>query len=172
MNRDQALEELKLRLFDAHMLFRSLVVEAIMEELALHFNADTYLWGLTGLLHDIDYDKTLDQPELHGITGAEILENLDVDESVAYSVRAHNDKNNIPRKRKMDKALYLSDYVVENIIKCCSEQKLTVPEITAGVVLQSMAADGLHLDKFAELGVREHEFIELALKAFEKVTES
>ncbi|WP_027627093.1 HDIG domain-containing metalloprotein [Ruminiclostridium cellobioparum] len=171
MNRAQAFEELKLRLFDRHILFRSLVVEAIMEELAGYFNADTALWGLTGLLHDIDYEKTLDRPGLHGITGAEILENLDVDEAVVYSVRAHNDRNNIPRKRKMDKALYLSDYVADYIINYCSRHKPIAPETTVEAVLQQIRSGELHPDKFEELGIAEQEFVELALKAFEKVTE-
>ncbi len=170
MNRAQALEELKLRLFDRHVLFRSLVVEAIMEELAGYFNADTYLWGLTGLLHDIDYEKTFGQPGLHGITGAEILENLDVDEAIVYSVRAHNDRNNIPRKRKMDKAMYLSDCVAEYIIKYCSRHKLTVPEM-AQAVLEHINFEEPYTDKFAELGISEQEFVKLSLKAFKKVTE-
>ena len=36
-------------------------VEAGMIRLAEHFGEDVELWGLTGLLHDLDYDKTVDK---------------------------------------------------------------------------------------------------------------
>lgn len=117
MTRDDALEELKIRLADKHVLKRSIAVEAIMEELARHFNADTNIWALAGLLHDIDYEKTRNNISLHGLMGADILDNLDVDQSIVYSVRAHNDLNGIPRKRKMDKALYLADAIAESILQ-------------------------------------------------------
>ncbi len=36
-----------------------IAVEAIMEALAEYLNEDGSLWALTGLVHDIDYEKTL-----------------------------------------------------------------------------------------------------------------
>ncbi len=171
MNRDRALEELKLRLNNKNVLFRSLIVETVMEDLARHYNADAQIWGLTGLLHDIDYEKTVNQPQLHGITGAEIIENLGFDEAIVYSVRAHNDANGIPRKRKMDKALYLADYTVKYIIDTYADEKLKLPEIQAEKVWESLTDRAEFLDKLDELGLNDQEFIYLVLNASNRVVE-
>lgn len=172
MNRELALEELKLRLSNKHVLLQSLIVEAVMEDLATYFNADVQMWGLTGLLHDIDYEKTLDQPQLHGITGAEILENLGFDEAILYSVRAHNDINGIPRKRKMDKALYLTDYTVKYIIDTYTDEDLKLADIQAEKVWESLAERTDFLDKLAELGLDGQEFIKLVLNAFNGIIDT
>ncbi|MDF2986894.1 MAG: putative domain HDIG-containing protein [Eubacterium sp.] len=165
MNRDQALEELKLRLFDKDILLRSIFVEAIMEELAGYFNADIHLWGLAGLLHDIDYEKTLEHPELHGIKGADILENMDIDEAIIYSVRAHNDLNNIPRKRKMDKALYLADFVSDEILVRWKAEKESLKRVTALDIKSSLENRGLGSKEFEELDLSTEDFIDLSLAA-------
>lgn len=169
MNRDLALEELKLRLCNKNVLFRSLIVETIMEDLARQFNADPQIWGLTGLLHDIDYEKTVNQPQLHGITGAEILENLGFDEAIVYSVRAHNDINGIPRKRKMDKALYLADYTVKYIIDTYTDENLKLSEVQAEKVLESLADNSLFFNNLDELRLNGLEFLEVVLKASRKI---
>ncbi len=169
MNRDLALEELKLRLCNKNVLFRSLIVETIMEDLARQFNADPQIWGLTGLLHDIDYEKTVNQPQLHGITGAEILENLGFDEAIVYSVRAHNDINGIPRKRKMDKALYLADYTVKYIIDTYTDENLKLSEVQAEKVLESLADNSLFFNNLDELRLNGLEFLEVVLKASRKM---
>ncbi len=169
MNRDLALEELKLRLCNKNVLLRSLIVETIMEDLARHFNADAQIWGLTGLLHDIDYEKTVDQPQLHGITGAEILENLGFDEAIVYSVRAHNDVNGIPRKRKMDKALYLADYTVKYIIDTYADKNSKLSEVQAEKILKSLADSAVFLDNLNELGLSGQEFLEVVIKVSNKI---
>ena len=50
-----------------------LAAEAIMRHMAEHFGEYVDAWGLAGLLHDVDYDKTKDTPEQHGLLGAEML---------------------------------------------------------------------------------------------------
>ena len=109
MERADALFEIKSRLFNENLIKHSLAVEAIMRELARYFGEDTELWGLAGLLHDIDYEKTAKDPSKHSIIGADILENLGINSSVVYAVRAHNDYHNIPRRRKIDIALFSAD---------------------------------------------------------------
>ncbi|GIW49244.1 MAG: hypothetical protein KatS3mg079_720 [Caloramator sp.] len=53
-----------------------IAVEAIMGGLAEKLGEDKERWMLCGLLHDIDYEETMDAPEKHSIVGAEILEEL------------------------------------------------------------------------------------------------
>jgi len=53
-----------------------LATEAVMRALAQKFNEDVEKWGLTGLLHDIDYEETKEKPEIHSKIGADYLKEL------------------------------------------------------------------------------------------------
>lgn len=177
MDRNEAFEELKLRLNNQNIINHSLAVEAIMVELANYFLGDLKLWGLAGLLHDIDYERIADKPELHSIVGSEILENLGIDEAVVYSVRAHNSYHNIPRKRKMDKALYAAGPTAELITACAlivPSKKLS--DVTVDLILSKMNSisfakevDSDKIKTCSELGLSLEKFLELSLNAMQKV---
>jgi len=179
MTRNEALEELKLRLFNKEILQRSIAAEAIMKEFARYYNADVDIWGMAGLLHDIDYDKTIDDPALHGVIGARILENFDIDGAIIYTVQAHNDLLAIPRKRKMDKVLFISDFVCDAIIKCAlalPDKKLSV--VTEEFVLKKLGEKDFpvfinkdNVEYFEELGLTLEEFIKISLKAIQRISE-
>ena len=51
----------------------SLRVAQHMRALARYFEEDLDEWELAGLLHDLDYDETMDNREMHGIFAAEKL---------------------------------------------------------------------------------------------------
>jgi len=67
LNRTEALSLLKENLTNKNLFNHSLAVEAVMRRLAGHFGEDVEKWGLAGLLHDIDYDRTKDSPDTHSI---------------------------------------------------------------------------------------------------------
>ncbi len=54
MNREEALESIKANVKNANMVKHMLTTEAIMQALARRLGEDEEVWGLTGLLHDID----------------------------------------------------------------------------------------------------------------------
>lgn len=89
LEREEALALLEQYSPEPHMVQHALFSEAVMAALARHFGEDAALWGLTGLLHDVDYPMTRDQPEQHGIRAAAILEGKLPAEAV-YAIRAHN----------------------------------------------------------------------------------
>ncbi len=63
--------------------------EAVLRALAAHLGQNRDLWALTGLLHDLDYASTKDNPGRHGLDAAEMLEgSLPVD--ALDAIRAHN----------------------------------------------------------------------------------
>jgi putative nucleotidyltransferase with HDIG domain len=179
MTRDEALEELKIRLSDKYMLQHSIVSEAIMREFALYFVDDVETWGMAGLLHDIDYERTVNNLSLHGTIGADILENLDVDETVVYCVRAHNDFLGIPRNRKIDKVLFLADSISGLIIKSASTlPNKKISDVSAEDVLkmlseqESVGATGLDRIKYLdELNLTLEGFVEISVKAMQEVSE-
>ena len=68
----------------------SLASEAIMRALARRLGEDEDKWGLAGLLHDLDYDLTKDDPASHGLKTAEWLKELKVDDEIVKAILAHN----------------------------------------------------------------------------------
>jgi putative nucleotidyltransferase with HDIG domain len=179
MDRERALAELKARLVTKNLIKHSLAVEAIMRKLAAFFQEDIELWGLAGLLHDIDYDKTGSDPEKHGIVGAEILDGLNVDHTVIYAVKAHNSKTGIVRRRKIDKALYCSDPLSGLIIACAlikPDKKLE--SVTTEFVLKKFGensfAKGANREQIMtceEIGLSLEKFIDLGLEAMKNIHE-
>lgn len=75
-------------------LFRhALASEAVMAALARHFGEDADKWGLTGLLHDLDFPQTESDPEKHGLIGADMLQG-ELPEECLAAIRAHNGEMN------------------------------------------------------------------------------
>ncbi|MCK4691400.1 MAG: HDIG domain-containing protein, partial [Desulfuromonadales bacterium] len=58
ITRERSLELLKQQLTNPNLIKHCLASEAVMRALARHFGADEELWGLTGLLHDLDVELT------------------------------------------------------------------------------------------------------------------
>jgi putative nucleotidyltransferase with HDIG domain len=177
MDRANAMKELLLRINNPNMIKHSLAVEAVMKGLALYFNEDVEKWKLAGLMHDIDYEKTADDPAKHSIVGAEILEDLGFDSAIVYAVKAHNAYHGIERKRKMDKALYSAD-PVSGLITAAA---LVLPskkleDVTNESVLKRMNeksfAKGANRDRIrecSEMGLTLEQFLEIALKSMKEV---
>lgn len=80
-----------------------------MRRLAGHFGEDVEKWGLAGLLHDVDYDETAQDPERHSMIGADLLASLGVEPDIVYAVRVHNEAHGLPRLSLMDKSLHACD---------------------------------------------------------------
>lgn len=116
MDREEAYGLVKEHIGNKNLIKHCLAVEAIMRGIAKNLNQkegkDTFdedKWALAGLVHDIDYDKTADNPENHSRIGAEILEEYGFDEDIVYAVKAHNDMHGLPLKSKFDIALFSAD---------------------------------------------------------------
>ena len=115
MNRYEALQELKIRIFDRDLIRHSLAVEAIMKGLASYFKEDEVKWGLAGLLHDIDYNEVATNNSEQSLVATKLLRDLKLDESIIYAIKAQKDNNKTPRQRKIDRALYSANLVSELI---------------------------------------------------------
>ncbi len=110
MNREQALAIVNEYVKNPHLVNHMLAVEAAMRFYAQKFNEDVDLWGLTGLLHDFDWEihPTLEQ---HPLDGAPILRQLDVPEVIIQAVLSHADHTGVKRETLMQKALYACDEI-------------------------------------------------------------
>ncbi|MDP2848637.1 MAG: HD domain-containing protein [Humidesulfovibrio sp.] len=63
--------------------------EAVLRALAARLGQDQNLWGITGLLHDLDYATTKDNPARHGLDSAEFLDGK-LPVQALDAIRAHN----------------------------------------------------------------------------------
>ena len=109
MTREEALNLLKENVQNQNLIKHSLAVEAVMKGLARHFSENEEKWGLVGLLHDIDYEKTKNDPSQHSLIGAKMLEDLGVDKDICQAVKVHNEAHGILPATLMEKALYVVD---------------------------------------------------------------
>jgi len=90
------------------MIRHSLSVEAVMRGLAERFGEDVELWGVTGLLHDLDTDQTINDYPRHGYLTCEILEGQ-LPEDALHAIRVH--PGHIPAESRFDWSLYCADPV-------------------------------------------------------------
>lgn len=87
------------------LLLHARTVELVMRALARHFDEDEELFGVTGLLHDADYEA---YPEQHpGVIVAKL--NDMGEDAVAHAIAGHYTKWNVPRESLLDKAIVAAD---------------------------------------------------------------
>ncbi|KYK32084.1 MAG: hypothetical protein AYK22_00570 [Thermoplasmatales archaeon SG8-52-3] len=89
LSRDEAIKLLKKYVKDERLLKKSIITELLLRNIAKILREDEELWGLTGLLHNLDYDYTKDNPEKRGSLSANLLENL-LPENSINAIKANN----------------------------------------------------------------------------------
>ncbi|MCL6612594.1 MAG: HDIG domain-containing protein [Peptococcaceae bacterium] len=178
MTRQEALDLLKENLENRNLFKHSLAVEAVMRELARHFGEDEEAWGLAGLLHDIDYDRTKDDPDRHSLEGARLLEEKGLPEEIVYAVKAHNERHGLPRKSLLDKALFATDPVTGLIVAGALIKKekslaaIDVPFLMNRFGEKSFArgASRETIKSCGEMGLSLEEFMDISLRAMQKIS--
>jgi putative nucleotidyltransferase with HDIG domain len=110
MTRDEALALLQQYTQSDSLRKHALAVEAAMRHYAPRFNGNVDEWGLTGLLHDFDYERWPNPPD-HTREGARILREHGVDEETIGAILAHADWNagEYPLDRPLRRTLFAVD---------------------------------------------------------------
>lgn len=179
MTREEAHDLLTEHLKTPNLLKHTYAVEAVMARLAERFGEDPERWGLVGLLHDIDYDQTSDDPDLHSRKGADILAQEGMDTEMVEAVRAHNDRHGFARETAMAKALYATDPLTGLIVAAAlihPDKKLDSLDVDfiMNRYGESSFARGARRENIAsieELGLDLEEFVQLALQAMQDVSD-
>jgi putative nucleotidyltransferase with HDIG domain len=110
MNRAEALNIVHEYVKNENLVRHMLAVEAAMRFYAAKYDEDQDLWGITGILHDFDWEihPTLEE---HPLAGEPILRDHGVPEVVIRAIMSHADHTGIPRTTRMEKALFACDEV-------------------------------------------------------------
>jgi len=108
MNRDEALSLLHEYTESDSLRKHAYAVEAAMRAYAPRFGGDPEQWGLTGLIHDFDYERWPTPPE-HTQAGARILAERGVDDEIIQAILSHAEWNAIPRETPMMRTLFAVD---------------------------------------------------------------
>ncbi len=178
MKRETAFDLVQKNVKNRNLIKHMLAVEAIMKALAERLGQNKEQWGLAGLLHDIDYDKTADSPEQHSMIGANMLAELGLDPAIVYAVRVHNEVHGLPRNSLMDKALFAADPLSGLIVAAAlihPERKLAAIDVPFLVnrFHEKSFARGANREQIAtcsELGLSLEQFIELSLRALQAIS--
>jgi len=110
MDRIEALALVREYVKNENLVRHMLAVESAMRFYAELWGEDVEVWGLTGLLHDFDWEihPTLEQ---HPQDGAPILRGFGVDEVIVRAILSHADHTGVPRVSRMEKALLACDEI-------------------------------------------------------------
>ena len=92
-------------------------VEACMRAYARQGGADEERWGVTGLIHDFDWERHPDL-ERHPMKGVEILRATGWPEDVCRAVLGHAAHSGVPRDTEMAKTLYACDELSGFLVAC------------------------------------------------------
>ncbi len=176
MTRDDAFKLVQSRLGSGATLFHCLACEACMRALAMRFQQDVELWGLTGLVHDLDLDECGDDLARHTIVGAEVLRAHGTDKAVVQAVLGHNDK--AERTTLMDKTLWVVDPTTGMITAAAlvrpskSTNDLTIKSIKKRMKDKRFAA-AINRDQIRacqqEIDLALDEFLTICLKAMNSI---
>ena len=109
MLREEAINLLNDKVQNQNLIKHCVAAGACMRALAEYFDENQEKWGITGLLHDIDYEETKNEPLKHSLIGAEILEKLGIDKEIVEAVKTHNEIHEIAPQSRMAKAIYCVD---------------------------------------------------------------
>lgn len=110
MNREEALQLVHTYVKSESLIRHMLSVEAAMRFYAAESGQDQDTWGLTGLLHDFDWEIH-PNADTHPLAGAPILRAAGVPEDIVHAILTHADHTGIPRQTLMEKALYACDEI-------------------------------------------------------------
>ncbi len=179
-SREKALELIRTRLGPG-VFKHSLAVEAVMHALAARFKGDETVWGIAGLLHDIDWEETKLTPELHAIKGVEILKNEgETNTQILDAILAHNFDYN--KQKEPASFLDWSLSTCDSLTGLITATALILPnkrlaDVTPEAVLKKFRNKGFAARTNREmiqkcedkLGIPLAEYVSIALKAMQGI---
>lgn len=180
IDREIALEWLKDKVTNDNLIKHMLATEAIMRSLADKLGQDADQWGLTGLLHDLDFEDTKDNPAQHSLETVRFLQEQGVnDQKVLTAIQSHNyEMTKVARNTDLDYALTSAEQITGLIVGCAlvrPDKKLS--SLSKESVLKKFnqpaftARVDRNLIKLSEkLGFSLDEFVDISLEAMQSIS--
>lgn len=176
MDRAQAFALVSERIPQRNLVYHCVAAECIMAAVASRLGIvgdEARRWALAGLLHDLDYAETSEDPDRHGLVSAEMLEG-DVEADVLHAILAHADK--AERTSTMDRALWAADPTTGFIVAAAlvrPDKDLRAVEVRSLLKRwkeKSFArgASRDQMDGCSEIGLTRDEFLALSLAAMQQ----
>ncbi|MBN2287066.1 MAG: HDIG domain-containing protein [Tissierellales bacterium] len=173
ITRERALELFNEYVTSESLIKHCLAVEGAMRGCAEKFNEDVEVWGVCGLLHDIDFQRW---PEEHLKMAPSILKDAGYPDDFINAVLGHGDFTLVPRETNMAKCLYAVDQLASFIIAVALMRPDKLHGMTAKSVKKKMkdkafarAVDRTELQKGAdELQMDMGDLITLVIEALQK----
>jgi len=155
-----------------------LSVETAMRAYAARGGHDVELWGATGLLHDMDYEKhpDMDTPDGHPRTALRVLEEQGYPPELIRAVASHADFLDVSRDTPMEKTLYAVDELSGFLVACAAVRPEGIHGLTPKSVKKKLKqpsfAAAVNRDDIRrgveDLGVDLDEHIRLLVSALEE----
>jgi predicted hydrolase (HD superfamily) len=152
-------------------------VEAAVRHYARLRDADEELWGLAGLLHDLDWEK---HPDRHPLEAVEALEADGYPEEVLHAILAHRpDFTGVEPETELDRVLYACDELSGLVYACCLVRPNGIDDLTPKSVVKKLKdkafAAGVSRDDVARgidlIGLERNEHIQNVIDGMRAVAE-
>lgn len=178
-SRDAALALLQQHIANPNLVKHCLASEAVMRALAPRFNADADLWGMAGLLHDIDVEVTNNDLNVHGLKATELLRPFGLDEECITAIRRHNEQAcREPRSTPFEHALAAGETITGLVTATTlvyPDKKLASVKSSSVVkrMKEKLFAASVNRDIIREcetIGIPLPEFAEIAVKAMQGIS--
>lgn len=115
--REQAIALLHEWITNPNLRKHCYAVEAAMRAYARRHGEDEARWGLTGLIHDFDWERHPDL-ERHPMEGVEVLRAQGWPDDICRAVLGHAVHSGVPRDTAMAKTLYACDELSGFLVAC------------------------------------------------------
>lgn len=188
MNRDQAYAILIKYITNPNLIKHCLAAEASMKALykyiynqpATYNPHDEEKWGITGLLHDADYEISKGHPEKHGLMLFEKENVNQFPDDVAHAIKAHNwEYTKIQPQNTLDWAIACADQLTGLIVAAA----LITPEKKLANITPEFVLNRMNDKSFAKGAIREpiklceeklniplNEFVAIVLKSMQNIS--
>ena len=151
-------------------------VEAAMRAYAREFGEDEELYAVTGLLHDLDYERYPDLGTGHPRKALELFEEKGYPQELIDAVAGHATFLGVPRQTRMAKTLYAVDELSGFIAACALVRPTGIEGMTPKSVKKKLKqpsfAAGVNRDEVREgaeeLGVDFDEHLAFLIAAMEE----
>lgn len=180
LSRSEALTLLKEHIKNKNLIKHCIATEAIMRALAKKLSKDEALWGITGLIHDLDLEMTRDAQEKHAITAVEMLRKHDYPEEGLNAILAHNgDVLGIEPKTDFDYALICAETITGLVVATAlvypdKKIKSVKPKSVKKRMKEKWFAKNVSRDKIVfceKLNLSLDDFIVLSIEAMNEISD-